>query len=107
MKTKSFIGLSYSPIDNSYEVNLTKSYADKKYLAGTSMGGRCLTTIESEPFDVPIISPYGNKEVRVHKMVVVSFEDNTYITMFHEWGVRQEEVAKTADALINALNKED
>lgn len=86
-KTKSIIGLGYTPIDNSYQANLSNSYKDKAYLAGTSSSEPKMCTILSEPFKVPIKSIHGDKETRLHDMVIVEFEGESHITLFDESGV--------------------
>lgn len=89
MKKESLIGRLYTPIDNSYEVNLTNSYVDKEYLAGTVFSKGKITTIVSEPFSIPIYSKMSGKE-HTHIMITVSYRGNTFITMFHIGGLIKE-----------------
>lgn len=76
---ESLIGREYIPVDNSYEVNLTDQSAKP-----TSPNR--ITKITSEPFLLPIISQFSEKS-NDHWMVAVSYENQTFITMYNERGL--------------------
>jgi len=83
---ESLIGRLYTPIDNSYEVNFTHPERPKLMLAGTWNTKGVISTITSEPFELPIISPISGKE-KVFKFIACIYDNQTFVTMFHEKGL--------------------
>lgn len=83
----SIIGKLYTPIDNSYEFNLSDKLARSPYLAGTQIGHTPkLTTVQSEPFDLTIKSGVSGTYITI-TFVIVEYRNETFMTMFHERGL--------------------